>query len=107
MSAPIIWMSIGAGKPKFRICETMSAGWKKNSTPGKRAGSSRRRRRDVVRSRMMMFGIQRDQNFSIARADHARAAIGKIDARVGNADVIEHRLQFVLWESSSRNTFST
>ena len=35
-------MSIAAGRPKFRIWVTMSAGWKKNSTPGNRFGSSRR-----------------------------------------------------------------
>ena len=39
---PVNCTSIAAGRPKFRICVTMSAGWKKNSTPGKRFGSSRR-----------------------------------------------------------------
>ncbi len=41
--APVNCTSIAAGRPKFRICVTMSAGWKKNSMPGKRFGSSRRR----------------------------------------------------------------
>ncbi len=41
---PVTCTSIGASRPKLRICVTMSAGWKKNSTPGKRFGSSRRSR---------------------------------------------------------------
>ena len=39
---PTTWTSIGAGRPKFRICVTMSAGRKVNRTPGNRFGSSRR-----------------------------------------------------------------
>src|ERR1700760_169527 len=34
---PAIWTSFGAGEPKLRICDTMSAGWNENVTPGKRA----------------------------------------------------------------------
>ncbi len=40
----MIWTSIAAGRPKFRIWVTMSAGWKKNSMPGNRFGSSARSR---------------------------------------------------------------
>ena len=40
--APLTKTSIGAESPKFRIWLTMSAGWKKNSTPGNRFGSSSR-----------------------------------------------------------------
>ena len=36
--APVNWTSIAAGRPKFRIWVTMSAGWKKNSMPGKPLG---------------------------------------------------------------------
>ena len=43
MLLPVNWTSIAAGRPKLRIWVTMSAGWKKNSIPGKRFGSSRRR----------------------------------------------------------------
>ena len=43
MFRPTIWMSIGAGSPKFRICVTMSAGTNEKVTPGKRRGSDIRR----------------------------------------------------------------
>ena len=39
---PMNWMSIGAGRPKFRIWLTMSAGWKMKSVPGNSLGSSMR-----------------------------------------------------------------
>ena len=41
-SRPTTWMSIGAGRPKFRICVTMSAGTNENRTPGNRDGSAMR-----------------------------------------------------------------
>ncbi len=44
-SAPENCTSMADGSPKLRIWLTMSAGWKANSTPGKRLGSSSRRRR--------------------------------------------------------------
>ena len=41
-SGPDTRISIGAGWPKFNTWLTMSAGWKKNTNPGKRSGNSRR-----------------------------------------------------------------
>ena len=34
------WTSIGAGRPKFRICDTMSAGRKEKVVPGNFCGST-------------------------------------------------------------------
>ena len=50
----------------------------------------------VLRRRMMVFRIQRNQNLRIARPNHARTAVGKIHARVGHADIVQHRLQLFL-----------
>jgi hypothetical protein len=41
-SMPTNCTSMGAERPKFNIWLTMSAGWKKNSTPGYSRGSSSR-----------------------------------------------------------------
>ena len=82
--------------PKLRICVTMSAGWKKNSMPGKRLGNSRAQfvhvflRRPVVR-------LQGNQDFGIHGADRARIAVGQIDAAIGQADVVEDGFQFGGW----------
>ncbi len=42
VSRPITCRSIGAGRPKFRICETMSAGRNEKVVEGKRRGSCSR-----------------------------------------------------------------
>ncbi len=47
MSLPIISTSIGAGKPKFKICDTMSAGRNAKEVPGNSRG---RRSRSVSTS---------------------------------------------------------
>ncbi len=86
---------MGAGNPKFKICVTMSAGWKKNSTPGNCARQIFAQPADVIRRRMMMLLIQAHQNFSVAGADHAGVAVGQVDAGVGQPDVVEDRVQFV------------
>jgi hypothetical protein len=74
-------MSMGAGKPKFRICETMSAGWKKNSTP-ETARQTLAQLANVLRRGMMMFLIQRPSELPRRCANHARVAIGKIDTGI-------------------------
>ena len=48
---------MAAGRPKLRIWVTMSAGWKKNSMPGKRFGSS-------ARSRLTNSSVGRCPSFS-------------------------------------------
>ncbi len=50
---------------------------------------------DVVRRRMMVLLIQAHQNFCVAGADHAGVAVGKIDAGVGQPDVVEDGDQLV------------
>ncbi len=89
---PISWISMGAGNPKFKICVTMSAGWKKNSTPGNCRGKSSRKLPDVIRRRMMMLLIQAHQNLRVAGADHAGVGVGQINAGVGKPDVVENRI---------------
>ena len=60
------------------------------------AGRIRPQPAHVLRRRMMMFRIQRNQNLRIAGSDHARTAVGEIDTRVREPDIIEHGLQFFL-----------
>ena len=45
---------------------------------------------------MMMFRIQRNQNLRIVRPNHAGIGVGEVNARVGDADVVQHRLQLLL-----------
>ena len=40
-----------------------------------------------------MLGIERDQNLGIAGADGSVGTVGLVDAGVGQADVVENRLQ--------------
>ena len=46
----------------------------------------------VLRRRMMMFRIQRDQNLGVTRPNHARTAVGEVNARIRQPDVVEHGL---------------
>ena len=39
-----------------------------------------------------MLGLQRDLNLGVVRADRPRIAVGEIDARIRQADVIEDRM---------------
>ena len=50
----------------------------------------------VPRGGVMVFRIQRHQNLGVTATNHARTGVGEIDARVGNADVIQDRLQLLL-----------
>ena len=50
-SGPTTCTSIGAGRPKLRIWLTMSAGWKKNVSPGNSPCSAAAQRRQVLRGR--------------------------------------------------------
>ena len=77
-----------AGRPKFRIWVTMSAGWKKNSTPGNASRQLSRSCVDVVGGRAMAL-LQGDQDFRVERADGAGIAVGQVDAAIGQADVVE------------------
>ena len=93
-SSPVNCTSIAAGKPKFRICVTMSAGWKKNSMPGKRFGSSARS--SVTNSSVgPMAFAQRQQDLAVERADRAGVAVREVDAAVRHAEVVEDRLELV------------
>ena len=38
----------------------------------------------------MVLRVQAHQNFRIAGADHSRIAVGQIDARVGQSNVVQH-----------------
>ena len=91
--------SIAAGRPKFRICVTMSAGWKKNSMPGKRFGSSRAQQRHELVGRPVALA-QRQQDLAVERADRAGVAVRQVDAAVGHAEVVEDGLELVRGMSS-------
>ena len=43
-----------------------------------------------------MLRIERDQDLGIAGANGPVGAVGLVDAGVGQTDVVENRLQFVL-----------
>ena len=62
------------------------------------AGKFRRQRSaqfvDVAAGRAVAF-LQRDQDFRVERADDAGIAVGQVDAAIGQADIVEDRLQFV------------
>src|SRR6266850_2892874 len=51
---------------------------------------------DVHAGRLAADFFQLNQDFRIGASDRARVAVGKIDAAVGQADVVENRGQFVL-----------
>ena len=67
---PTTWMSIGAGKPKFRIWLTMSAGRKANITPGNSRGQIAPQRADVIGRRAMIL-LQADQDVRVRRCRSA------------------------------------
>src|SRR5580700_2223565 len=52
---------------------------------------------NVARRRMMMLGIESDQDLRIAGANGSVRAVGLVDAGVRQTDVVENRLQFILW----------
>ena len=86
---PAIWTSIGAGEPKLRICETMSAGRNENVTPGKSVGQRVSQLAHVPFSRRMVL-VQRNEHIRILGADRARIAVSRIDAGDRLADVGDH-----------------
>ena len=90
-SLPTNWMSMGALMPKFRIWLTMSAGWKKNSMPGKCLGQFLAQLGDVTRRRAMVLLVERAEDFHVGGADGAVVGVGRVDAAVGQADVVDDR----------------
>ena len=52
-------------------------------------------RADVSRRGVVMFRIQSHQDFRVAGADHAGIAIGEIEARIGQPNIVEDRHQFI------------
>jgi hypothetical protein len=39
--------------------------------------------------------LERDQDFAVERPDGAGIAVGQVDAAIGQAEIVEHRLQFI------------
>ena len=70
----------------------MSAGWKKNSTPGKCFGSFARSTVTNSLGRAVL-ALQRHQDLAVERADGAGVAVGQVDAAVGHAEVVEDGLE--------------
>ena len=69
--------SIGDGRPKLRICVTISAGRKAKVVPGNCRGSVSRSARDEFVDLALPAGLQRDQDIGVARADRAGIAVGR------------------------------
>ena len=65
-SYPTTWISIGEGKPKFKIWLTMSAGRKEKSTPGNCVRQLQAQIVDILFSRTMLRR-QRDHDVGVSR----------------------------------------
>jgi hypothetical protein len=65
MLGPVNCTSMAAGRPKLRIWVTMSAGWKKNSTPGKRRGSSAQQRHQLLGGAVAFLQRHQDSPSSV------------------------------------------
>jgi hypothetical protein len=63
-SLPSIWMSIGAGMPKFRICVTISAGKNRRSCREIIVDQPLAQRAHVVRGRVVILA-QGDQDVGV------------------------------------------
>jgi len=88
-------MSIGAGCPKFSNLVHDVRRLKKNRICANLRGSSRRRSAMCPAVGRWLF-LQRHEDFPVHRADGRRVAQGDVDAAVGEADVVEHDLDFVV-----------
>ena len=53
------------------------------------AAASARSCRDVIRRSAWCSGVQRDEDVRVGRADGAGVGVGRVDAAVGQADVVE------------------
>ncbi len=88
MFRPTIWMSIGAGRPKFRICVTMSAGTNEKVTPGKRRGSDIRR--SWMYSAVGLWSFPSDTRMSASPGPiGADVLYDEVQPAVGQPDVVD------------------
>ena len=95
-SYPVTWMSIGEGRPKFRIWLTMSAGRNEKSTPGNCSRQLQAQIMDIL-FRRSMVRVQADQNVGVRRSGGGGIAVGEVDAAVGQADVVDDAGDFARW----------
>ena len=87
---------MGAGKPKFRIWLTMSAG--KNAKRHTRKLFRERQTKLVnVVVRGMVLGGKSHKNVGVRCADWSRIAVRKIDAAVGQTYVVDDVVDFACW----------
>ena len=103
---PTTWTSIGAGRPKFRIWLTMSAGMNEKWTPGNCSASSSRRSSDVVRGRPVLLA-ERDQDVGVAGPDRRRVRVGEVEPAVRQADVVDDAGDLAPRDDRSRIACST
>src|ERR1700733_5288898 len=78
-------MSIGAGRPKFNTWVTMSAGKKKNVTPGKFRGS--------LLGRAVLL-LERYHDVRVCGAYEAGSAVHVVDRAIRQPDVVEDIVDF-------------
>jgi hypothetical protein len=95
IALPVNWTSIADGRPKLRIWVTMSAGWKKNSTPGKRFGSSRLQ--DVTNSSVGRWPFLSDSRISPSSVPKVPALLyERLMPLFGTPRLSRHGLELVL-----------
>ena len=93
-------MSIGAGRPKFRIWLTMSAGWNMNIVPGNFLRQIDAELALVLRDVADGPASAAPEDVAVGAADHAGVRIGGVDAAVGQADVVEDAIE-ITWPGMS------
>ena len=92
---PTTWMSIGEGRPKFRIWLTISAGRNEKLTPGKSWGKLDAQIVNVVVGGAMLL-VETDKNIGVGRADGSGRAVREIDSAVRQADVVDDAVDLLL-----------
>src|SRR5712671_6480666 len=84
--APSIWISMGAGAPKFRIWEIISAGRKEKVAPANSSANlGRKARTNSATGRCFSFS----EDIGVGGADQAGPVVNEVDRAVRQADVVE------------------
>ena len=86
--------SIGAGRPKLRICETMSAGRNENVVPGNCCGSHGAQLLDEVVGRSVIL-LEADQGVAILGPDGSGVLIGHVDAGKRQPNVVDDVVELI------------
>ena len=86
--------SIGAGRPKLRICDTMSAGQEREGRAGKFLRQQGAQLAHEVLGRPMVF-LEADQGVAVRRSDRAGVLVGHVDAGERQADIVDDIVELI------------